>query len=183
MGIFPDHLKYATVKPLYKKAEKTNMNIYRLVSLLPVISKVFEKTMYNRLDHHLQIHKILATEQYGFRKGMSTEHATYRLTHILLKAWNNKMHVGGIFCDLAKAFDCVNHGILLAKLQHYGIEGSNADWFRSYLSNRKQRAEIKTNTAESYLSNRDTVKHGGSPGIGFGASVICIIYKWSSFTD
>jgi hypothetical protein len=91
---------------------------------------------------------------------MSIEHATYRLTDIVLKAWNNKMHVGGIFCDLAKAFDCVNHEILLAKLQYYGIVGSNADWFRSYLSNRKQRVEIKTNTAQSYLSNWDIVKHG-----------------------
>jgi hypothetical protein len=62
MGIFPDHLKYATVKPLYKKREKTNMNSYRPVSLLPVISKVFEETMHNSLNHHLQIHKILAAE-------------------------------------------------------------------------------------------------------------------------
>jgi hypothetical protein len=108
MGIFPDCLQYATVKPLYKKGEKTNMNGYKPVSLLPVISKVFEKTMYNRLNHHLQIHKILATEQYGFRKGMSTEHATYRLTDIVLKAWKNKMHIGGIFCDLAKAFDFIS---------------------------------------------------------------------------
>jgi hypothetical protein len=168
MGIFPDRLKYATVKPLYKKGEKTNMNSYRPVSLLPVISKVFEKTMYNRLNHHSQIHKVLATEQYDFRKGMSTEHATYRLTDILLKAWNNKMHVGGIFCDLARAFDCVNHEILLAKLQHYGIEGSNAEYFRSYLSNRKQRVEIKTNTAQSYLSNWDTVKNGVPQGSVLG---------------
>jgi hypothetical protein len=142
MVIFPDPLKYSTAKPLYKKGEKSDMNNYRPICLLPVISKVFEKTMCNILNHHLQIHKMLATEQYGFRRGKSNEHATYRLTDIL-KVWNNKMHVGGIFCDLAKAFNCVNHEILLAKLQHYGIEGVKAYWFRSYLSNRKQRVEIR----------------------------------------
>jgi hypothetical protein len=73
------------------------MNNCRPICLVPVISEVLEKTMYGRLNHHLQIRKILATKQYGFRKGMSPEHSTYRLTDIVLKAWNNKMHVGGIF--------------------------------------------------------------------------------------
>jgi hypothetical protein len=62
------------------------------------------------------------------------------------------MHIGGMFCDLAKAFDCVNQEILLLKLQYYGIQGVNADWFRSYLSSRKQRVELKTNNAQSYHS-------------------------------
>jgi hypothetical protein len=83
MGIFPDRLKYATVKPLFKKGIKSSMNNYRPIYLLTAISKVFEKIMYNRLNHYLQIHKILAVEQYGFRKGLSIQHATYRLTDII----------------------------------------------------------------------------------------------------
>jgi hypothetical protein len=82
---------------------------------------------------------------------MSTDNAVYKLTDTIFKAWNKKMHVRGIFCHLAKAFECVNHEILLLKLQHYGIQGVNADWFRSYLSNRKQRVELNPNTAVGKL--------------------------------
>jgi hypothetical protein len=95
----------------------------------------------------------LVSEQYGFREGMSIDNAAYKLTDSILKAWNKQMHVGGMFCDLAKVFDCVNCEILLLKLQHCGILGVNADWFRSYLSNRKQRVELKTNTAQIYHSS------------------------------
>ena len=78
----------------------------------------------------------------GFRKGFSTEHATYRLMELIFKAWNKK-HVAEIFCDLTKAFDCVNHLLLIFKLQFYGIKGTLLEWFRSYLIGRKQRANFK----------------------------------------
>jgi hypothetical protein len=80
--------------------------------------------MYCRLNHHLQAKSILAIEQYGFRKGLSTEHATFSLTDSILTARNRKIHIGGIFCDLTKAFDCANHDILIKKLQYYGIQES-----------------------------------------------------------
>jgi hypothetical protein len=73
---------------------------YGHMSLLTAISKVFQTAMYHRLNHHLQVHNILVSEQYGFRKGLSTDNA-YKLTDSILKAWNKKMHVGGMFCDLA----------------------------------------------------------------------------------
>ena len=80
------------------------MATYRPISLLPVFLKVFEKAMYSRLNHHLQANSILATEQYGFRKGLSIEHATFSLTDNILIVWNKKINIGGIFCDLTKAF-------------------------------------------------------------------------------
>ena len=106
--------------------------------------------MYCRLNHHLQIYNLLATEQYGFRKGFSTEHATFSLADILM-AWNTKSHVGGVFCDLYKAFDCVNH-TLLNKLKHYGVQESTLNWFTSFLSNRKQRTKLSINDDEIYYS-------------------------------
>jgi hypothetical protein len=142
-GFFPNQLKVSIVRPLNKKGDKTNMSNYRPISLLTTFSKVLKKVMYNRLSHYLQTNNILVPEQFCFRKGISTENAAFKLTDGVLKSLNQKMHVGGIFCDLAKAFDCVNHEILLTKLHYFGIQGATASWFRSYLTGRKQK--IKKN--------------------------------------
>ena len=99
--------------------------------------------MYSRLNQHLYTNNIMVAEQYAFRKGMSTEDAAFRLTDSVLKALNQKLNVGGIFLWFIKGFKCVNHEILLTKLNFYGIWGITIDWFRSYLTNRKQKVEIK----------------------------------------
>jgi hypothetical protein len=90
--------------------------------------------MYNRLYNHLELHNILAREQFGFRMHHLTEQATFSLIDCLLTAMNKKLDVGGIFCDLHKAFDSVQHKILLDKLQFYGIEGKIKKLIESYLT-------------------------------------------------
>ena len=95
--------------------------------------------MYCRLKQLLSINNILATEQYGFRKDQSTEQAAYTLINGILQAWNSKSQVVGVFCDLAKAFDCLNHDILIEKLKHCGVNETGMYWVKSYLHNRKQK--------------------------------------------
>jgi hypothetical protein len=120
-GIFPDHFKIAVVKPLHKKGDKTGMTNYRCISLLMFFYKILEKAMHSRLSQHMNINNILVTEQYSFRKGVSYDNDAFRLTDSVFKSINQKMIVGGIFYDLAKAFDCLKDESLLAKLHVYEI--------------------------------------------------------------
>jgi hypothetical protein len=87
----------------------------------------------------MQTNSISVPEQFDFRQGKSTDNAAFKLINSVLKFVNQKMHVAGIFFDLAKTFDCVSHEILLAKLHYYGVQGTIANWFRSYLTNRKKK--------------------------------------------
>jgi len=111
-GNFPTRLKYAIVKPLLKKGDKENIANYRPISSLTSFAKVLEKIIYDRLLKHIETNNILAVEQFGFRTPSSTEKASYKLINDTLNALNNRMTVGGIICDLQKAFVCVNHNIL-----------------------------------------------------------------------
>jgi hypothetical protein len=89
----------------------------------------------------------------------------FRVTDSVFKSLNQKTHVGGIFCDLANAFDCVNHEILLAKLHFYGIQGVPADWFRSYLTKRRQKAEIRSpSSTQNFFCDWGMFKHGAPKG-------------------
>jgi hypothetical protein len=115
-GIFPDRLKYAVVKPLFKKGDRSNITNYRPISLLSSFSKVIEKIMYNQIQEHLKKYRILAEEQFGFREDPSTSRAIYKLINETLQALNNKSPVGRIFFYLEKAFDCLNHDILMSEL-------------------------------------------------------------------
>ena len=137
-GVFPDELKLANVLPLYKNYDPYAFSNYRPVSLLNVLSKVFEKVMYNRLIEFLETYKILVNQQFGFRKLHSSYMALMMLMDKLITALENNEIVIGIFLDFSKAFDTVDHKILLNKLSHYGIRGVAHSWFTSYLSNRKQ---------------------------------------------
>ena len=137
-GVFPTELKLANVIPLYKSDDVLLFNNYRPVSLLCVISKVFEKVIYNRLIDFLETFAILNNSQFGFRKMHSTYMALMTLMNRLISSLENDEYILGIFLDFSKAFDTVGHVIMLKKLAHYGIRGTALKWIESYLSNREQ---------------------------------------------
>ena len=137
-GKIPDDLKVALVTPVYKSSEKNVYSNYRPISVLPCFSKILEKLMYKRLIGYIRKNKILTDCQYGFRENSSTTYAVIELVDKITKAIENNEFTVGIFLDLSKAFDTVNHDILLKKLYFYGIRGNCHAWIKDYLSNRKQ---------------------------------------------
>lgn len=141
-GCFPDKLKLSIIKPLYKKGSKVDRNNYRPIALTPVLSKVFERIMYKRILNFLDKYDILANEQFGFRKCKSTQLATFTLINRIINNINNRIPTSALLLDLSKAFDYVDHSLLISKLENYGIRGSCLSWFKSYLLNRKQLTRI-----------------------------------------
>ena len=137
-GIFPDALKICKVIPIHKGESTLELNNYRPISLLSIFDKIIEKLMHRRLDSFLNFHNILFDNQFGFRKNNSTSFALIQITERIKETIEKKKFGCGIFIDLRKAFDTVNHEILLSKLDHYGIRGTALLWFKSYLYNRKQ---------------------------------------------
>ena len=137
-GVFPSELKVANMLPLYKAADDMLFNNYRPVSLLSVLSKVFEQIMYNHLISFLENDKILLKNQFGFRKQHSTYMALIVLLDKIVRALENKEFVVGIYLNFSKDFDTVDHSMLLMKFEYYGIRGISLNWFKSYLAGRKQ---------------------------------------------
>jgi hypothetical protein len=164
-GVFPERLKYAQVRPLYKKGDRQIISNYRPISLLTSFSKIFERLIFTRLLNHLDTNGILAKEQYGFRINSSTENAAYDLFNEIAKAMNEKRSLGGLFCDLEKAFDCVNHEILLDKLKFYGVIGKLLSLIQSFLQGRYQSVFIHNNpTPLGISSGWRIIKHGVPQG-------------------
>ena len=147
-GIFPDQLKVAKVLPLYKKGESDLINNYRPISILSSLSKVFERIMHNQLTEHFRNANLFYESQYGFRTSHSTELAALELMNRNILAMDQNKKPINIFMDLSKAFDTLDHPILMEKLKYYGIQGTALKLFESYLSNRRQLIDFDTNFSD-----------------------------------
>ena len=141
-GIYPDCLKLACITPIFKTGNPLEVENYRPISILSLFNKIFEKSIYNRLSNFATQCKIIVPQQFGFQKGLSTELAVTNFTEKIYNALNKKEMSVALFVDLSKAFDTVNHRILLKKLEMYGVRGKALDLFTSYLSNRKHVTRI-----------------------------------------
>ena len=147
-GIFPDKLKIAKVITLHKKGSTDNPSNFRPISLLSIFSKIFEKVMHKRLSEFLGKNIVLYLLQFGFRSKHSTSHTLISMTEKIRNTIDNGNYGCGIFIDLKKAFDTVNHSILLRILDHYDIRGISLQWFESYLSSRNQYVSVNGHTSE-----------------------------------
>ena len=163
-GIFPDDLKIAKVTPIYKTDNSSNISNYRPISVLPCFSKMLERIMYNRLQKYLKDQNILYNKQFGFRTGHSTEHAIAQLVDQIYEAFEKNEYTLGVFIDLSKAFDTVDHSILIRKLELYGITDRNYAWIKSYLSYRLQYIQIDENSRTEFCVVKCGVPQGSILG-------------------
>jgi len=177
-GIFPDCLKYSKVIALYKeKGDKSLPDNQRPLTLSLNIAKVYEKCYYNRLSKFASTNNIIAKEQFGFQKGLSTSHATAFAVELITDALNSNQKVLGLFLDMSKAFDCVDHQKLIEILDHYGVRGVPNTWIKSYLRERKQCVSLKKlryDTIHTYLSNFLTTLFGVPQGSILGPLLFLI---------
>ena len=137
-GIFPDCLKIAKVIPVFKTGQKESLNNYRPISILPTMSKIFERIIHTQLSNYFESLKLFSSCQYGFRRLRSTTQAILDNLNYIQEKVDSNIPIISLFLDFKKAFDSVSHNILLSKLSLYGIRGIAHKWFETYLENRKQ---------------------------------------------
>ena len=143
---FPKSMKKANITPLFKKKDKLNKDNYRSVNLLPILSKIMERILYNQVYEYMnpQFHQYLS----GFRKGYSCQDVLVKMTEDGREQLDKGSNVGAVAIDLSKAFDCMPHGLLLAKLLAYGFNDDACQMMKSYVTERQQRVKIGENFSE-----------------------------------
>ena len=162
-GVFPDKMKIAKVLPLFKSGEKFVVGNYRPISLLPLFSKILERIMHSRLYKYFESNKFLYGKQFGFRKNNSVDYGLMEVVNDISQSMSKKQLTLGVFIDLSKAFDTVNHEILLQKLKKYGVVGVELAWLKCYLTNRHQFVKID-NEESSFLKVKCGVPQGSILG-------------------
>ena len=162
-GIFPSEWKTARVSPIFKKGKKNDPNNYRPISVIPAVAKIFEKVIFEQLYNYFNINRLLTHCQSGFRSLHSTLTALLEATSNWSVNIDSGLLNGVIFIDLKKAFDTIDHDILLRKLQIYGVDQSSLKWFQSYLSGRSQKCNVN-----GCLSSSVPVAYGVPQGSNLG---------------
>ena len=174
-GVFPTLMKYADITPLYKTKCKYETTNYRPISLLLTISKILEKVVYKRTYQFLEDNHIIFNSQYGFRRQHSCQDAISELVGKILKNMEEQKYTIAVFIDLSKAFDTLEHEVLFAKLEKYGIRGTTLNWYKSYLTNRKLRVKCKIGTTgQMEYSEYYDVKYGTPQGSCLGPLLFLI---------
>ena len=173
-GVFPDALKMSIICPLYKKGDKTNVSNYRPLALQSVFSKFLENAYSARLVAFLESNGLLSDSQHGFRKARSTTTAITQFVNQLMTDIQNNTKAYGFFYDFSKAFDMVNHTLLLSKLRSLGIRGVANKWVETFLKNRKQMVKITHSNGVIY-SNEEVINVGVPQGASI-APILFIIY-------
>ena len=152
-GKFPKVLKFARVTPVFKRGDKADPSNYRPISCLPYLSKIFERYITNQLSSYFLKHNIISNTQFGFQKGISTLDALINLSESIYNSLNRKNHYLSILIDLKKAFDTMNHAILLQKLELYGVRGLPLALIGSYLADRCSFVQLKDGISDVKTSN------------------------------
>ena len=174
-GKFPETMKKADIVPLYKSKDEHECTNYRPISLLPTLSKLLEKIMYKRTYSFLENTGQLYNSQYGFREGHSCENAVSELLAEIIKGKQEGFHTVSMFLDLSKAFDTLEHKVLLNKLEKYGIRGIANEWYRDYLTNRKVRTKCNVaSTGKMEYSDFKDINYGTPQGSCLGPLIFII---------
>lgn len=141
-AVFPDCLKTSLIRPVFKKGAKSQVSNYRPISILPILGKIIEKIISNQITQYITYYNLLSPSQFGFRKQLSTTDAVRFFNNFIANGFNNSTYLYAILCDLSRAFETLDHDILLQKLSHYKFQDSSVQFIKSYLENRIHRVII-----------------------------------------